>query len=206
MSPAEAAVDLRLLDAMLARAHDVAEIKVVLQVVRLAAVTGSPRVALMRLLEPESVRSVAGQSSPEPGTARVLRAVEQATADGLLHRIAVRDGSDEQVFVLPATPENTGLVERLRGGVAGADADLDLPPGGEVTVHRPNVFSLYEQQIGPLTPLIAEHLREAERAYPREWLEGAIRQAAEYNARNWRYVETILQRWEAEGGPTAAVR
>jgi len=64
---------------------------------------------------------------------------------------------------------------------------------------RPNVFALYEQNIGPLTPLIGEQLRAAEQDYPPEWIEEAIRLAVERNARNWRYIAAILQRWEAEG-------
>ena len=38
----------------------------------------------------------------------------------------------------------------------------------EVTLdlERPNIFRLYEQNIGPLTPLMADALREAERGLP----------------------------------------
>jgi DnaD/phage-associated family protein len=208
MTPAEdghsTSLDLALLDLILARAHDASEIKVVLQVVRLSAANGSPRVALERLLAPDSARAIVGVDSPEPAEARVRRAIERAVADGLLHRVTVRTSGHEDTFLLPATAENGRLVRRLRDGRG--EAGLELPPGNEVVVHRPNVFSLYEQHIGPLTPLVAEHLREAERAYPREWLEQAILQSVEYNARSWRYIEAILQRWEAEGGPTFALR
>ena len=60
-------------------------------------------------------------------------------------------------------------------------------------------FALYEQNIGPLTPIIADRLRAAESQYPATWLEEAIAMAVEYNKRSWRYVETIQQRWEANG-------
>jgi DNA replication protein DnaD len=35
--------------------------------------------------------------------------------------------------------------------------------------------------------------------YPPQWIEAAIRQAVEYNKRNWRYVAGILRRWQTEG-------
>lgn len=62
-----------------------------------------------------------------------------------------------------------------------------------------NIFRLYEEHIGPLTPLIAEALGEAEDIYPTRWIEEAFRAAVERNARNWRYIEAILKRWQEEG-------
>lgn len=63
----------------------------------------------------------------------------------------------------------------------------------------PNVFTLYEQNIGPLTPMIADMLRDAEQIYPAEWIEEALQIAVEKNVRNWRYVSAILERWQQEG-------
>jgi DnaD/phage-associated family protein len=62
-----------------------------------------------------------------------------------------------------------------------------------------NIFELYEQNFGPLTPMIADALREAEQTYPAPWIEDAMRIAVENNARNWRYVAAILDRWQVEG-------
>ena len=64
---------------------------------------------------------------------------------------------------------------------------------------RPNIFRLYEEHIGPLTPMIAETLRDAEQTYPADWLEDAMRIAVENNVRRWRYVEAILRSWKEEG-------
>jgi len=78
-------------------------------------------------------------------------------------------------------------------------------PGGEsggelrVVAVRPNIYQLYEQNIGLLQPLIADQLRDAEATYPPEWIEEAFRIAVESNARNWRYVRGILERWAREG-------
>jgi DnaD/phage-associated family protein len=64
---------------------------------------------------------------------------------------------------------------------------------------RPNIFVLYEQNVGPLTPLLAEELMEAEDTYPATWIEDAFREAVELNKRSWRYIQRILERWAAEG-------
>jgi DnaD/phage-associated family protein len=74
-------------------------------------------------------------------------------------------------------------------------------PSGEPvsTPPRPNIFALYEQNIGPLTPLLADALREAEAEFPPDWIEAALREAVANNVRNWKYALAILKRWKEEG-------
>jgi len=62
-----------------------------------------------------------------------------------------------------------------------------------------NIFSLYEQNIGIITPMIAEELKEAERLYPRQWIEEAFKEAVTLNKRSWKYIARILERWASEG-------
>ncbi len=69
----------------------------------------------------------------------------------------------------------------------------------EVLPESVNIFRLYEENIGPLTPMIADTLRDAEESYPAQWIEEAIRLAVENNARSWRYVDAILSRWQEKG-------
>jgi len=64
---------------------------------------------------------------------------------------------------------------------------------------RPNIFKLYEENIGPLTPLLADSLKDAEQTYPPEWVAEALEVAVKNNKRNWKYVEAILKRWKVEG-------
>src|SRR5262249_17957701 len=80
-----------------------------------------------------------------------------------------------------------------------ADADDGEAPTLSVDAERPNIFTLYEQNIGVLTPMLAEELREAERRYPSEWTAEAFRLAVQQNKRKWAYVHAILKRWETEG-------
>ena len=71
---------------------------------------------------------------------------------------------------------------------------MSAPP-----MERPNVFKLYEENIGPLTPLIADALKDAEETYQPEWIAEAIELAVTNNKRNWKYAEAILKRWKEEG-------
>jgi DnaD/phage-associated family protein len=72
----------------------------------------------------------------------------------------------------------------------------------QVEVERPNIFVLYEQNIGLLSPLIAEDLKDAADQYPAEWIEAAFREAVQHNKRKWTYIRAILRRWETEGRQT----
>ena len=69
----------------------------------------------------------------------------------------------------------------------------------QVQVERPNIFVLYEQNIGLLSPMIAEELKDAADQYPTEWIEAAFREAVQQNKRKWSYIRAILRHWETEG-------
>ena len=69
----------------------------------------------------------------------------------------------------------------------------------EILPPRPTLFGLYEENIGALTPMIAEAIKAAQTEYPHEWIEDAMRYAVERNARNWRYIQRVLEGWQQEG-------
>jgi DnaD/phage-associated family protein len=173
-------------------------------VIRLAAGTDGLAVEVGALREPDILRSVAGATSPEPAERRVRRAVERAVANGTLLRVTVEGEAGRRTYLLPATREADLLLDRLRAADPEAARAIGIPADREVVIYRPNVFALYERHIGPLTPLLAEQLRDAERTYPRAWIEDAILTAVQYNKHNWRYIEAILSRWEEHGAPEGA--
>ena len=84
------------------------------------------------------------------------------------------------------------------GEVTGGYLDVVDEERDEVEA-PPNIFALYEDNIGMLSPIIADELKLAEEAYPHEWIEDAFRRAVVQNKRSWRYVAAILERWEREG-------
>lgn len=71
--------------------------------------------------------------------------------------------------------------------------------GLSTPMRKSNVFKLYEENIGALTPLLSDMLREAEKNYPAVWFEEAFEIAVSRNIRNWKYVEAILARWKEKG-------
>ena len=73
--------------------------------------------------------------------------------------------------------------------------------GGALNREHGEIFRIFEQEIGPLTPLVAEALIDLERDYPPEWFRMACREAVMHNARNMKYVKAILQRWKVQGLP-----
>ena len=68
-----------------------------------------------------------------------------------------------------------------------------------IPMNKSNIFKLYEENIGALTPLLSDMLREAEKNYPSVWFEEAFEIAVSRNIRNWKYVEAILARWKEKG-------
>ena len=69
-----------------------------------------------------------------------------------------------------------------------------------------NIFTLYEQNIGIITPMIAEELKEAEKIYPLQWIEEAFKEAVTLNKRSWKYIARILERWASEGKDSGEYR
>ncbi len=73
------------------------------------------------------------------------------------------------------------------------------PGEARLRVERPNIFVLYEQNVGMLTPLLADQLRDTEKSYPPDWIAEAFDIAVASNKRSLRYIQAILKRWETEG-------
>jgi DNA replication protein len=93
--------------------------------------------------------------------------------------------------------EDTGSI--VPAGRSGALRGYERSSQVQVQIERPNIFILYEQNIGLLSPLIADELRDAADSYPAEWIETAFREAVLHNKRKWSYIRAILRRWETEG-------
>jgi DNA replication protein len=200
------AIERGFFDDQLARIRDLSELKIALHLMYLSSMRGKAAIPLADLFDPAIVQSVVGAGSAEPAVDRMRGGLERALADGLLLRLTVREQGVEKVYVLVSNRRNRDLLDRLRQGDGEAERELELPPGVEGSVYRPNIFALYERHIGPLTPLVADQLREAERAYPKQWLEQAIMEAVHYNKRNWRYVESVLTTWEESREPDEIAR
>ncbi|HEY3310379.1 MAG TPA: DnaD domain protein [Anaerolineales bacterium] len=116
--------------------------------------------------------------------------LEKAVQRGTLLRVDTAEGG----FYFLNSPRGRASAEAMRSGDWRASATASLPPR-----EIPNVFKLYEDNIGPLTPLIADALKDAEKTYSAGWLADAIEASVKRNVRNWNYIEAILRRWKEEG-------
>lgn len=163
---------------------DLAELKVTLGCLKILAAKSS---AIRWLTRPELA-----------GDADLLRGLGQDALDDGLRRAVARGtlltahdrGSGETLY-FANTERGRAAVAAIERGASVTTIDL--------AAARANIFQLYEQSIGTLTPLIADELREAEQDYPVAWIEDAFREAARQNARSWAYVKKVLQARERRG-------
>lgn len=61
------------------------------------------------------------------------------------------------------------------------------------------IANLYEDNIGIITPVVSEELKDIVKTYPVGWFEEAVKEAVTNNARNLKYILAILKRWAVEG-------
>lgn len=94
-------------------------------------------------------------------------------------------------------PQGRAAVSAIESGEWGSIAQERKPI--QLTSQKPNIFQLYEENIGPITPLIADILKDDEKTYPTAWISDAIEIAVTRNIRNWKYIRAILNRWQTEG-------
>jgi DNA replication protein len=123
-------------------------------------------------------------------------ALERAVARRTLLRVTADPDANRRDWYFINSEKGRQAVDDL---LAGKWMPPESSEALRLQVQRPNIFVLYEQNIGPLTPLLAEELGEAEDTYPASWIEDAFRESVELNKRSWRYIQRILERWAAEG-------
>jgi len=98
--------------------------------------------------------------------------------------------SDEAVTSLSSSSSISNSLSESFEEERGVEKGETLPP---------NVFRVYQNNIGMLTPLVRDSLAEAETTYSAGWVIAAIQEAVDSNARSWKYCEAILQRWKRDG-------
>ncbi len=179
---------------LLPQIDDLAELKVTIHLLYiLYERKGYPRYITGRDLVADRalMRGVGGESALRSGLDRAVRR-------GVILRLAMEsEGRPVELYLL-----NTQSDREARSKIESGEIDIGLLPGGEpfnMNGERPNIFALYEENIGMLSPMIAEELKDAEKRYPQSWIEDAFKEAVSLNKRNWRYIEAILKRWESEG-------
>ena len=154
--------------------HELAELKVVLYVAYVIVRKQDPSAQHSESwVTYKQLKAETCRLSPELNEKTLRQALDSALEHGALSRSTLNINEvQEDVYSLPAVGFE--------------------PP----TI---NIFALYEHNIGIITPMIAEELKEAEKIYPLQWIEEAFKEAVALNKRSWRYVARILERWATEG-------
>ena len=167
---------------LLKEIDDAAELKVTLYAIwRIEHIEGHFRAMCQTDFEPESL----GMSLEE-----IQIGLEKSVERGTL----LRSQHEADVFYFLNSPRGRLAAEAFAKGNWRESAKIMSVPRS-----KSNIFKLYEENIGPITPLLADMLREAEKNYPSEWFEEAFEIAVSRNIRNWKYVEAILARWKEKG-------
>lgn len=69
----------------------------------------------------------------------------------------------------------------------------------ENTIDVVNLFEIYEENIGALTPMIAEQIKDWEEHYANSWVAEAVEIAVKNEIRKASYISGILKNWHTEG-------
>lgn len=187
------------LTTLLAQINDINELKATLHLFRIVyQKRGYPRFATLHelLADVSLMQSLEGTAAPE---ARLRLALGMAVGRGTILQVTLdSDGTPEDIYFLN-TASDRQAAARVRSGQLRLGG-LKVKSTGVIDAPAPpDTFTLYEQNIGLITPLIAEQLRDAESLYPQPWIAEAIKEAVNQNKRKIGYILAILERWLTEG-------
>lgn len=129
---------------------------------------------------------------------RIKTALDAAINKEMLLALEVAsEGQGQTIYFLNA-PADHEAMERVKSGEIKL-AGLSPAPQVETPKPPPDIFALYEENIGLITPMIAEEIKDALNTYPEDWIRQAVGEAVSLNKRSWRYISRILERWATEG-------
>jgi DNA replication protein len=188
-------------ESVLPSIEDIDELKIVLGIFKLIKYKrGYLRfVTLNDLMQNNVITSGIKVSGEEQVAAIIKKAVNLAVEHGSLvnARIVIK-GQQEDIYIINQEPDRTSLENVLTGKTSVPDLDVVSKIDDDLPVVD-NIYKLYEQNVGVITPLIAEELKKAEAIYSQEWIREAFSEAIKQNIRNWKYISRILERWTEEG-------
>ena len=167
---------------LLKQVEDVAELKVTLYLIWRVEHMEGPFRALSRM--DFNVKDL-GLPAEE-----ITHGLKKAVQRGTLLEVQ----REAAVYFLLNSPRGRATAQAMESEKWNLKMGISAPP-----IEHPNIFKLYEENIGPLTPLIADALKDAEDTYSAEWIKEAIEEAVLHNARKWKYCEAILKDWKENG-------
>jgi DNA replication protein len=188
------------LSRLLPQISDIAELKTTLHIFQaLYHKRGYPRFTTYKELAGNKSLMSSLKGDAQPADKALRRALEMAAERGtILHLELDKDGTPEDIYFLN-TESDRQVMAKIQKGELNLSGLKAREPAYVDAEEPPDIFTLYEQNIGMLTPMIADELRDAEQLYPQYWIRDAIKEAVDLNKRSWRYIAKILENWSAEG-------
>jgi DnaD/phage-associated family protein len=190
-----------LLAGLLEQIEDIHELKLTLRIIWALHRKKSPlpSVTAQELCKDRSVAAMFRASGKELEAA-VAAALEAAVARGTLLEVPAGDGESGSRFLLNTDPVRRALERKgIQAVPVPGGPEAEMPQAEEQPGLSQGVFRVYEENIGPLTPLITESISAALHEHPEADIVDAIKVAVEHNARSWKYVTAVLRRWSVEG-------
>jgi DNA replication protein len=136
-------------------------------------------------------------SDPQMAASALEEALGRCVQRGTLLTATLKMEEGEVCYYFLNSPKGRAAIQAITRGEWRPSGNIEQPL--EFSLEKANIYRLYEENIGPLTPLIADKLRDAEDNFPARWIEEAFQIAVENNVRRWSYIEAILSRWHGEG-------
>ncbi len=182
---------------LLPQIDDLAELKVILHIIWLRQREAKQAVSLAELQADETLIHGLSTLSEKPYEA-LIHALQKGVADkALLYARLENEAGAHELYFLNSEGGRM-MLEKMQSGKVGvvalSGADVVSP-----RTQRSNIFDLYEANIGLLSPILSDELKDAEATYPYEWIEDAIKIAVENNVRRWSYIRAILERMDTQG-------
>jgi len=177
-----------------------AEIKVVMQLFfLLSRRRGYPKFVTFNELSNDPVLVKGLQSQSAPLDELLKQSLDSAVQHGILVHVPISTNNvpDEAYFINNQNDKET--MSKILNGTLKIPEVKIREMEALASMEPLDIYNLYEQNIGMLTPILAEELQEAEQRYPPDWIQDAFKEAIRANVRNWRYINGILKRWEREG-------
>lgn len=191
---------------LLVEIKDVVELKVTLRALWLLSRQRGPHRSLSAaelLNDPTLLQGLQelGGDPQELAQGGLAKAVARKT----LLRCPPAAGTESPRYLLNTAANRRQLARQADGPAAESKNAPPFDPGDAAdapempAAARPNIYALYEDNIGLIGPQLAQYLQEAEDSYPEKWIADAFAIAIRENKRSWSYISAILRRWAAEG-------
>lgn len=183
---------------LLPQIDNLAELKVTLHFLWLRQYEKKNAISREELLTHETLIHGLATITTDPFEA-LTEGLQRAVARKTLLMAQQQTGSDLREWYFLNSEGGRITLEKMKAGELGVveltGADI-VSPG---YAQRSNIFELYEANIGLLSPILADELKDAEMTYPAEWIEEAFKIAVENNVRKWRYIRAVLESMATEG-------